>query len=245
MPKSGARRRRSVRVPLKIPVTVSGVDSSGFKFQSSAETISVSKYGARVRTPQLPQQMRCGGEVQVTLPRAGQSRTGRVVWLRGEEECGRDLENPSSFWGVAFPPRDGEEPTADGKPVKTASALEPARPQPAPPAPMRPLTPVRSVTPPRPAPAAAQIPLQSGQMVLVTGISSTRSAFQERTALTGIEADEGSVSLREPVDIGTALRVLIGDRPVKAWVMALLKNSQPNRSLVRLKFAEELAGKRS
>ncbi len=245
MPKSGARRRRSVRVPLKIPVTVSGVDSSGFKFQSTAETISVSKYGARVRTGQRPQQMSCGGEVQVTLPRAGQSRTGRVVWLRGEEEYGLELENPSSFWGVAFPPRDGEEPAVENKAATPAPALELPRVQPSRPDPMRPITLERPATPAAQAPARAESPLQSGQMVLVTGISSTRSAFQERTALTGIEADEGSVSLREPVDIGTALRVLVGDRPIKAWVMALLKNSQPNRSLVRLKFAEALAGKRT
>lgn len=244
MPKSGARRRRSVRVPLKIPVTVSGVDSSGFKFQSSAETVSVSKYGARVRTGQRPQQMSCGGEVQVTLPRAGQSRAGRVVWLRGEEEYGLELENPSSFWGVAFPPRDGEEPAVENKPAKPAAVLEPARPHLERPQPA-PTVPARPAPPPPSAPAKAEAPVKPGQMVLVTGISSTRSAFQERTALTGIEADEGSVSLREPVDIGTALRVLIGDRPVKAWVMALLKNGQPNRSLVRLKFAEELAGKRA
>lgn len=243
MPKSGARRRRSVRVPLKIPVTVSGVDSSGFKFQSSAETVSVSKYGARVRTGQRPEQMSCGGAVQITLPRAGQSRTGRVVWLRGQEEYGLELENPSSFWGVAFPPRDGEEPAAEDTPVKAAAVLEPARPPLARPQPAA-AVPARPATPPRPAPAKPES-VQAGQMVLVTGISSTRSAFQERTALTGIEADEGSVSLREPVDIGTALRVLIGDRPVKAWVMALLKNSHPNRSLVRLKFAEELAAKRA
>ena len=239
MQKTKAHRRRSARVQLKIPVTVSGVDGSGFKFQSTAETVSVSKHGARVRTQRLPDEMRCGGEVSVTLPKAGQSRFGRVVWLRGGAECGLELEDPNNFWGVSFPPRDGEELVDEKKPPKTTpTQRESARKHPAEPPPAA-STPAAAR--PRAVVRDTPVEVEGNPVVLVTGISSTHSAFQERTTLTAVEGDEGSVVLREPLNAGTAVRVLIGNRPVKARVVAVLKDAQPNKSLVRLKFAEAIS----
>lgn len=229
---SRSHTRRSIRIQLRVPVTVSGVDSSGFRFEFVGETVIVSKHGARVRTKQLPETLCCGMEIRVN--KARDSRGGRVVWVKSGAECGVEIHEPGNFWSVTFPTRTAKESPAG----KHAGRLMPNPEEPG-------STPVAN----RPLPAkvsdlsASQsgIPAQTGEpMVLVTGLSANYSYFQERTTLRTVDSYEASVVMRQRVSAGTSLRVHVSGRTVNASVLDVQHGDQPNRSFVRLRFTEPL-----
>ncbi len=109
--------RGSTRVPLRLTVQLRIKDDKGTFRELVAQTLVVSKYGAKIEC-QRP--LDVNQEVTVTvLPSEKQSGTGRVVWCNsnrsdsGNFELGVELREVKDLWGITFPP----ERTADSSEV--------------------------------------------------------------------------------------------------------------------------------
>lgn len=99
-------RRRSSRVPIHIPVTVlSGEPGSDLR-DVSAEAVSVSRYGALLRVPFLPD---LGSRIEILHGVSQEVREFRVISARDQKEdglfeLGVEIFYPArNFWGVQFP----------------------------------------------------------------------------------------------------------------------------------------------
>jgi hypothetical protein len=97
--------RRSARVSAHIPVTVSGTLPDGTPFKDDTYILSISKYGARLKT-ELP--LEVGMQIQVRPHHRNEARLFRVVWVGREGtpragEAGIAYEVVSEFLGVTFP----------------------------------------------------------------------------------------------------------------------------------------------
>jgi len=101
-------RRRSSRVPIKIPVRVVSAAGDGQTQDAAAEAISVSRYGALLRVPFLPEM---GSRIEVLHGLSQEKREFRVISLReqkgknqGPFDLGVEIYYPArNFWGVQFP----------------------------------------------------------------------------------------------------------------------------------------------
>ncbi len=104
-PKDSAPLRRSSRVHIQIPVVVSGTLPGGEAFNEETYVLSVSKFGAKLKT-QLP--LERGMEISVRLRNRSQSALFQVVWM-GQEgspragEVGIEYVQVSNLLGVSFP----------------------------------------------------------------------------------------------------------------------------------------------
>ena len=174
MPKAlegGAAGRRSTRVPIAIPVMLSGQDTSGKNFQESTRTLVINKQGAKVLTKY---KLALGAELAVENRALGHITKANVVWLgkppgpNEPAELGIQLIKAENFWGIDFPPEDWEEISAKGgtgaKPQAKAPEKEASPPPPAPP-------PVgigaKPAEPEKPSPAADSSPGISGPGTLI------------------------------------------------------------------------------
>jgi hypothetical protein len=107
-PSSGSDdRRRSQRVMLSLPVTISGQTVQG-PFTEQTHTMVVNAHGAlvglkanvakgqilRIKSATFPEELEC-----------------HVIWVgpaaEGKNQCGLEFTKPvPKFWGVTFPPAD-------------------------------------------------------------------------------------------------------------------------------------------
>src|ERR1700685_1195957 len=102
-------RRRSSRVPIRIPIKVycrEGGDLVDF----SAEVLAVSRYGARLRVPLLPEPSfpLLWSRIEILHGHSHEVREFRVISAKDAEEgafeLGVEILYPSrNFWGVQFP----------------------------------------------------------------------------------------------------------------------------------------------
>jgi len=102
---SGAALRRSARVNVRIPVTLSGTLPGGESFTEETFIITVSKYGAKLKTQQP---LRVGMEVKVQPHLRRQSGLFKVVWIGRsgsprQGEVGIEYVNVSNLLGLVFP----------------------------------------------------------------------------------------------------------------------------------------------
>ena len=101
--------RRSTRLTIAVPVTVSGTDTQGNPFSESTRTITVNRHGGKLL---LSPELRLKDLVQLTSPRVDRAVSAQVVWLgkrRTESEpreVAVELLEPGNIWGVDFPPAD-------------------------------------------------------------------------------------------------------------------------------------------
>ncbi|MDE3109403.1 MAG: PilZ domain-containing protein [Acidobacteriota bacterium] len=99
-------RRRSSRVPMRIPVKVHRSDSNHDIQDAPAEAISVSRYGALLRASFLPE---LGSRIEVRHGLSNEVREFRVISVRSPREknifeLGVEIYHPAkNFWGVQFP----------------------------------------------------------------------------------------------------------------------------------------------
>jgi hypothetical protein len=107
----GNRVRRSDRLPLNLPVQVSGSDSFGQFFMEEGRTDLVSRHGAKILISQalVPEQ-----EILVRCLKTGLESEARVVGQVGKSSAGyfygiEFLEANLNVWGIEFPPLNESE----------------------------------------------------------------------------------------------------------------------------------------
>ena len=99
-------RRRSSRIPLRIPVQLSVNEDQGGQFKTDGEVIAVSRCGALIRTTFSPS---LGSRIEVLNSLSQETREFRVVRVikakdRGFFELGLEMLYPTrNFWAVPFP----------------------------------------------------------------------------------------------------------------------------------------------
>ena len=97
--------RRSTRVHVNVAVVLSGKFPGGKPFSEETLIMSISKYGAKVKTD-LP--LKVGMQVKIQPKKRREAANFRVVW-KGREgtpregEVGVEYVKVSNFLGVAFP----------------------------------------------------------------------------------------------------------------------------------------------
>jgi hypothetical protein len=200
----GAKARRSTRLPITIPIAISGKDSSGKEFKENTRTLVINKHGAKIATVH---QLSLGGELQVENRALGQVAPANVVWL-GEKrspkdpfEVGVQLLHAQNIWGIEFPPDDWQEGGAAAPATKAPAKESTHPPMPAPvpkpsapaPAAVEPAKPTKppETTPPAtfPQPAKVDLMLEAAKARFEAQMleSTERNAknFEERLASIG------------------------------------------------------------
>jgi hypothetical protein len=111
---AGSEKRRSSRVPLAVPITVSGVDALGEPFREITTTLSVSCNGCKYRSKNYVQRDSLV-TIEVAHPNPKLSPRvvrGRARWvqrprnLREQYEIGLELVVSGNIWGLNSPPPD-------------------------------------------------------------------------------------------------------------------------------------------
>jgi hypothetical protein len=102
---SPAPLRRSSRVNVRIPVTLSGTLPGGKAFSEETFIVSISKFGAKVKTEQP---LEVGMRVKVRPHGRGEAGRFKVVWMGRpgtprEGEAGIEYVEVSNLLGIAFP----------------------------------------------------------------------------------------------------------------------------------------------
>ena len=101
--------RRSTRVNIGCPVRISGVLANRMPFAEDARIVTVSKFGAKLRT-QIPLQV--GMHLKVAPLRGTKSGVFKVVWIgrtgtpRAGEVGVEHGKETASILGVSFPDQD-------------------------------------------------------------------------------------------------------------------------------------------
>lgn len=144
-------RRSSLRLPMAVPVVLTGTDTSGNPFNENTQTVVINSGGAKVLTRQS---LALGTRLQVTVPHLRRESGAIIVWLGDQRgglvEAGLDLDDKCGFWGVQFPDDTGSF-------RRTALVVDP---NPPPPAVMDPEQPVRAPAP------VIEMPLPNGQTAM-------------------------------------------------------------------------------
>jgi len=159
-----AARRRSTRLAIAIPVTISGKDASGHTFKENSRTVIINKHGAKILTSH---ELALSSEVTVENRALGRAARATVVWVGDKPspkepvEVGVQLFHAENIWGIEFPPDDWQEGPPigpGGQRIESAAAPLPAAPNErvpssvptpgAPAAPPKPPEPPRATGPP-------------------------------------------------------------------------------------------------
>ncbi len=104
--------RRSTRISIAIPITISGKDASGRPFKENTRTIILNKHGAKIVTVH---QLALGAEVMLENRALGRTAKTTVAWLgdrqssREPTEVGIQLIEAENIWGIELPPDDWQE----------------------------------------------------------------------------------------------------------------------------------------
>lgn len=108
--------RSSKRLPISMPVVLSGKDSDGNAFLENTQTVGINRSGAKIVSKHS---LSKGARLRIRIPHLDREETLTVVWVgeqrRDKYNIGVCFDQPSDFWGVDFP----EEPKPE---VKSAVA---------------------------------------------------------------------------------------------------------------------------
>src|SRR5690242_5147860 len=104
-PPSQSPERRSRRVQVRIPITLSGALPDGKPFSEETFVITVSKFGGKIKTSQP---LRAGARVKIQPKNKKESELVRVAWVGHEGttragEIGIEYTKLSTILGVTFP----------------------------------------------------------------------------------------------------------------------------------------------
>lgn len=101
--------RRSTRVPLSIPIIISGKDIDQNAFKENTRTLVVNKHGAKIVTAH---QLVMGTEILIENPALGTAAKATVAWVGPEHgsgelhQVGLQLFEARNVWGIEFHPDD-------------------------------------------------------------------------------------------------------------------------------------------
>ena len=151
-PESPGAGRRSTRISIAIPITISGKDASGRAFKENTRTVILNKHGAKIVTVH---QLALGTELTLENRALGRTAKATVAWLgdrpspREPAEMGIQLAEAENIWGIELPPDDWQEgpppkeakqeirqspgPASSAIPAPTPSAVPASNPPAAPP----------------------------------------------------------------------------------------------------------------
>ena len=226
-------KRRSARVQLRVQISIDTRSQASV----TAETVSVSRHGAKIRiTAPNGVSFTTGDRLRITVSNGHEPQTARIVWSRGgDAQYGIELDDPTPLWGVVFPSLDGEG-KYERKPAKAAENRE------------RTPTPAAAVAPAAPPSQGSEkpappLPAASGISVSISGLSSVRSPFSEVSELSVISSHEASILLKHLVDIGAILRIAGARKSTesKARVMNVSRRREAGKWRVRIKSENPLA----
>lgn len=104
-PPSQGPLRRSRRVQVRIPITLSGTLADGKPFTEETYVLTVSKFGGKIKTSQP---MKAGSRVKIQPKGKKESELVRVAWVGHEGtsragEVGIEYTKLSGILGVTFP----------------------------------------------------------------------------------------------------------------------------------------------
>jgi hypothetical protein len=113
-----ANRRRSQRVILSVPVTISGETAQG-PFSEQTQTLVINAHGALIT---LAAKISQGQLLKMHSVSHSEKQACRVVYVGpsvdGKTQLGVEFTQPApDFWHIAFPP-EGWTPLPPDKPVK-------------------------------------------------------------------------------------------------------------------------------
>ena len=95
---------------MHLRVVVSGLNAQNQNFDERAETLEVSKYGAKIK---ILQELKIGATLSLERPDAERLSKFKVVFQNppdpatGRRETGIEFIGADSFWGIQFPPDKG------------------------------------------------------------------------------------------------------------------------------------------
>ena len=118
-PEGPGAGRRSTRISIAIPITITGKDANGRLFKENTRTVILNKHGAKIVTVH---QLALGAEVLLENRALGRTAKTTVAWLgdrqssRDPTEVGIQLMEAENIWGIELPPDDWQE----GPPPKEA-----------------------------------------------------------------------------------------------------------------------------
>lgn len=104
--------RRSSRIAIAIPITISGKDAAGNAFKEKSRTTVINKHGAKISTYH---HLALGTIIKVENQLLGRSAQATVVWFgdrhspRAPLEIGIRLAEAQNIWGIELPPEDWQE----------------------------------------------------------------------------------------------------------------------------------------
>ncbi len=105
----GAPIRRSTRLPITIPIAVSGKDGDDRTFKENSRTVVINKHGAKIA---MLHQVAVGAEVLIENRALGRAAKANVVWVASKpapqkpSEIAIELVEPDNIWGIESPPTD-------------------------------------------------------------------------------------------------------------------------------------------
>ena len=99
--------RRTSRLPLRVPVVVSGMNFNHENFTERCETLNVGKFGVKILTSQ---RLRLGSLVSLRRANSDKAESFRVVYIGDPDPetrkhpVGLEISSIEDFWGQSFPP---------------------------------------------------------------------------------------------------------------------------------------------
>ena len=126
---SPENRRRTTRVPLSVPIKVSGTLADGKPFEEQTTTVVIDGHGAQIV---LKNHARPGERLTITNLRSGKAcpfRLGQraAKSLSGQAEWGVEcLDTGANFWGIYFPVPGPPPPPAETEVIVAAPPPVPA-----------------------------------------------------------------------------------------------------------------------
>ena len=117
-----SNKRRSQRVIISVPVSVSGKKADGTEFQEDAVTLVVNAHGALIA---LAARVKEAQSLHLTSRGSPTPQECRVVYV-GHSDGGKTqvavefLQAAPDFWHISFPPDDWSTSVLEGKATPTS-----------------------------------------------------------------------------------------------------------------------------
>lgn len=125
--KSNTEQRRSTRLSIAVPVTISGQNTRGEMYREGTRTIVINRHGACIATAQP---LAPGLELAIENPPLRITVQGRIIHVSapapdsGSYEIGVELLEPKNVWGIQYPPADWRQANVTPAQPAPAAALK-------------------------------------------------------------------------------------------------------------------------